>query len=201
MDKNNSEYKNCFLSSWHARMTLCLSFSMYVFSALPTHLDTQVARSAQKETENDTTYHDPRKASLYALIPGLGQIYNRKYWKLPIVYAGFGTLGYFIGFNHVRFNEFKQAYKDFPDYKLDYPYPLTREQIERGMNYHRRYRDLSILGTFGFYIFQIIDANVDAHLFDWNVGEDISLHLEPSFQAPGIYTVGNTFGLRACISF
>jgi hypothetical protein len=174
----------------------------YAFSAFSSKPDTIIPESSQITEEKDTAYHDPRKAVIYsALLPGLGQIYNRKYWKLPIVYAGFGTLAYFIHFNGVRFNEFKQAYKDFPDYKLDYPYPLTREQIERGMNYHRRYRDLSILGTVGFYILQMIDASVDAHLFDWDVGEDISLHFSPSYQIPGSYTGANTFGLRACISF
>jgi hypothetical protein len=152
--------------------------------------------------EDDTIYHSPRKAALYsAYLPGLGQIYNRKYWKLPIIYAGFGTLGYFIVFNNVKFNEFKQAYKDFPDHKLDYPYPLTLEQIDRGMIFYKRYRDLSILGTLGFYLFQILDATVDAHLFDWDVGEDISLNVQPSLIPPSLYTGTNSFGFRACISF
>jgi hypothetical protein len=201
MDKTTSGYKTFFFRFAFLAMVCCLSMSVYGVSAFSTRQDSRVEISSKLIEENDTVYHDPRKASLYALVPGLGQIYNRKYWKLPIVYAGFGTLGYFINWNQVRFKEFKQAYKDFPDYNLDYPYPLSREQIERGMNYHRRYRDLSILGTFGFYILQIIDASVDAHLFDWNVGEDISLHWEPSFQTPGIYNGTNTFGLRACISF
>jgi hypothetical protein len=152
--------------------------------------------------EADTIYHSPQKAAMYsALLPGLGQIYNRKYWKLPIIYAGFGTLGYFIVFNNIHFKEFRQAYKDFPDYKLDYSYPLNQEQIERGMYFYKRYRDLSIIGTFGFYIFQIIDATVDAHLFNWDVGEDISLNIQPSLTKPSIYGGTNSFGVRACLSF
>ena len=151
--------------------------------------------------DNDTIYHNPRKAAGYsAILPGLGQIYNKKYWKVPIIYAGFGTLGYFIVFNSSGFNEFKQAYKDFPDYKLDYPYPLTLDQIERGMVFYKRNRDLSILGTIGFYIFQIIDATVDAHLFDWDVSEDISLRVEPSIM-PHSVNLSSGFGLRACLSF
>ena len=152
--------------------------------------------------EADTLYHSPHKAALYsALLPSLGQIYNRKYWKLPLIYAGFGTLGYFIVFNNVHFKEFRQAYKDFPDYKLDYSYPLNLEQIERGMYFYKRYRDLSILGTFGFYLFQIIDATVDAHLINWDVGEDISLNIQPSLINPSIYGGTNSFGVRACLSF
>ena len=150
----------------------------------------------------DSSYHSPRKAAIYsAILPGLGQIYNHKYWKVPIVYAGFGTMIYFINFNNIRFKKFKQAYKDFPDYDLDYPYPLTLDQIDRAMLYYKRWRDLSILGTLGFHLFQIIDATVDAHLFNWEVGEDLSLKVSPSCFPPLTYNRLNSFGFSACLSF
>lgn len=157
---------------------------------------------SEEEIQDSVIYRSPRKASIYsAVLPGLGQIYNRKYWKVPIVYIGFGTLYYFINFNNKRFNDFKQAYKDFPDYNLNYPYPLTLEQIDRAMIYYKRWRDLSILGTVGFYIFQIIDATVDAHLFNWEVGEDLSLNIKPVFFSPLYNNRLNTLGFQACLSF
>ena len=187
---------------WRISLAVLLFFSVPCFAQEPVVETSDTSSQQQTVTETDTTLHSPRKAAMYsAMLPGLGQIYNRKYWKLPIVYAGFGTLGYFIGFNNIRFREFKQAYKDFPDYKLDYPYPLTLEQIDRAMIYYKRWRDLSILGTLGFYLFQIIDATVDAHLINWEVGDDLSFNLEPALIFPPASNRINTLGLRACLSF
>ena len=181
---------------------ILLFLSVNSFAQQPLDEKAETIHREQTGEANDTAYHSPRKAAMYsALVPGLGQIYNRKYWKLPLVYAGFGTLGYFIGFNNKRFREFKQAYKDYPDYKLDYPYPLSLEQIDRGMIFYKRWRDLSMLGTLGFYLFQVIDATVDAHLFNWEVGEDLSFNLKPTLISPPICNGLNTFGLQACLSF
>lgn len=150
----------------------------------------------------DTIFKDPKKAALYsAILPGLGQFYNKKYWKVPIVYAGFGTLVYFIDRNSRYYNDLRQALIDFPDYNSKYySEDLTEDQLERGMEYYRRNRDLSYIGTAGFYLLQIIDASVDAHLFNWNVGEDITLRIEPS--PPGnFYYASCPVGFRACLSF
>jgi hypothetical protein len=114
------------------------------------------------------------------------------------------VLAFFINYNQKGYNKWKQAYIDFPDYKLEYDFPLTLDQIDRTKNMFRRYRDLSIIGTAGFYFLQIIDATVDAYLFDWNVNEDISLKIEPSLiQTPSQYMLPstNTFALRASLSF
>lgn len=183
-------------------LMILLFFSIPVFAQNIDNDSTVSEHLADKQEISDTVYHSPKKAAVYsAILPGLGQIYNRKYWKTPIVYAGFGTFIYFITFNNKGFKDFKQAYKDFPDYKLNYPYPLTLEQIDRGIIYYKRWRDLSILGTLGFYLLQIIDATVDAHLFNWEVGEDISFYIKPAeFDYP-LRNGFNSFGLRACISF
>jgi hypothetical protein len=187
---------------WKIIFPVILLFSFPCLAQQPLNDTTTTVTTDEAVELNDTAYHSPRKAAIYsAVLPGLGQIYNHKYWKVPIVYAGFGTLAYFIGFNNIRFQKFKQAYKDYPDYDLDYPYPLTLDQIDRAMLYYKRWRDLSILGTLGFHLFQIIDATVDAHLFNWEVGEDLSFNIKPSILSPpsgsGIYT----YGLRACLSF
>jgi len=152
----------------------------------------------------DSAYHSPRKASFLAIIPGLGQVYNKKYWKVPIVYVGFGTLAFFIDFNQKGYLKWKQAYIDFPDYDLEYDFPLTLEQIDRTKNSYKRYRDLSIIGTAGFYILQILDATVDAYLFDWNISEDLSMKIEPAIiQSPSLLMTpaSNSLALRASFSF
>ena len=168
--------------------------------------DTLAISAEESATVVDTLAHDPHKAALYsAILPGLGQIYNKKYWKVPIIYAGFGTLIYFIDHNNRYYKDLKQGLIHYGDtinpYTLKYfNFVLTEEQLKNGKDIYKRWRDLSIILTGGFYILQIIDATVDAYLFDWDVGEDISLRIEPApVFSPG--APPNTFGLRACLSF
>jgi hypothetical protein len=208
------KYKNSFFKSWRIISVLLFVFMIFnnaVAQENPTGEYTQVEPEPKDTTtydesyKLDSLYHNPQKAALMsALLPGLGQIYNKKVWKVPIVYAGFGTMAYFISFNQKGYNLWKKAYLDFPDYDLDYDFPLTLEMIERQKNSYKRYRDLSIIGTAGFYLLQILDATVDAYLFDWNISEDISMKIEPSFiQSPYNITVPstNTLTLRASLSF
>ncbi len=153
----------------------------------------------------DTLAHNPRKAALYsAVLPGLGQIYNKKYWKPPIIYAGIGTLIYFIDHNNKYYKDLKQGLIHLNDtipYNLKYfDFELSKDQLQSGKDLYKRWRDLSIILTGGLYVLQIIDATVDAYLFDWNVGEDISLRIEPSRIITPV-PFQNSFGLRACLSF
>ena len=145
--------------------------------------------------------HSPQKASLYsAILPGLGQIYNKKYWKIPIVYGGFATIGYFVGWNNSQFQFYKQSYFDFsndlpgensfeqiPAYKWIDPNNSThRESFRNGLtrqqNYFRRNRDLLVIVFVGYYGLQIIDASVDAHLFAFDMSEDLTFNIHPSIQ-------------------
>lgn len=173
-------------------------------------------------------YHSPARASLYsAIFPGLGQMYNRKYWKLPIVYAGFGALGYSIAFNQTNFSRYKNAYIDFTDElpetqryldviganlnPADFDpvlYPDTYdpqqekwfgEQLDNNMDYYRRNRDLSYIGLVGLYLLNIVDATVDAHLFDYDIGNDLSMKIEPRLMYAGRNL--NTLGLQISIAF
>lgn len=148
---------------------------------------------AQEEEEelktvivNDTTLTQsytidalaPAKASFYsAILPGLGQVYNKKYWKLPILYGGMGFSLYNYSFNHTEYKRYRNAYKDVLAGR-----PLTGElaafdadRLVRAQRFHQRNRDLSMLITVGIYILQIVDANVDAHLKQFNVNENLSL--------------------------
>lgn len=197
-------YKRFFEIAWRTGLVLLFVFMIsFEVQAQDTEvMDTAINNEAYKD---DSSYQNPNKAAiLSAILPGLGQVYNKKYWKVPIIYAGFGTFVFFINYNRKGYLEFKQAHIDFPNYHLNYDFPLTLEQIDRAKDSFKRYRDLSIIGTAGFYLLQIIDATVDAYLFDWDVSDDLSLKIEPSIiQSPSQFLVPstNTFALRASLSF
>lgn len=129
----------------------------------------------------------PAKAAFYsALLPGLGQAYNKKYWKIPIVWGAIGTgVGVYF-WNQNKYTDFRNAYKQrllFGDKSTDkYNNPngitLTLERLERGQKFHQRNRDLSLLVTVGLYVLNIIDANVDGHLKQFNVNDKLTLKPE-----------------------
>lgn len=150
---------------------------------------------------NAEKIHSPKRATIYsAILPGLGQAYNKKYWKIPIIYAGFGTIGYFIGWNNKYYNTYKLAYSDLTDddettdsyndleatqyYDLDDPTDFNnfKSGLSKQQDYYRRNRDLLIISIVGFYGLNLIDASVDAHLFDFDISEDLSLNWQPSVQ-------------------
>lgn len=160
---------------------------------------------------------NPTRAVIYASIfPGLGQIYNRKYWKLPIVYGGFLGFSYAISWNNRYYTDYSNGYKDIMDddpetdsWKNFLPYgadPETVDQawltdvMKRRKDYYRRYRDLSIIGTVAMYALSIVDAYVDAQLFDFNISSDLSLRVEPTVIKKTDY-LANSFGFQCSISF
>lgn len=129
---------------------------------------------------NDIDPLTPAKAAFYsAILPGLGQAYNKKYWKIPLVYAGIGTSLYFYIDNNRKYNQYRDAYKrrleGYTDDKFSY---LDNSRLIAGQKFYQRNRDLSALVTVGFYVLNIIDANVDAALIQFNVNENLSLKPE-----------------------
>ena len=132
----------------------------------------------------------PSKAAFYsAILPGLGQAYNKKYWKIPIVYAAIGTGVYSYTWNNKKYNEFRDAYKNrlagLPD-DLQY---LDQERLIQGQKFYRKNRDLSAIVTVALYILNIVDANVDAHLMQFNVNDDLSMR--PNMMQDDIYNRQN----------
>ncbi len=209
MIKTLSRYNLLLIVSWRTSLVLLFVFIMAfeVKAQEPVVVDTTTYSEAYKL---DSSYQNPQKAALMsAILPGLGQVYNKKYWKVPIVFAGFGTLGFFIDYNQKGYLKWRLAYIDISednvlDMDLGYDFPLTKDQIERTKNSYKRYRDLSIIGTAGFYILQILDATVDAYLFDWDISEDLSMRIEPTMiQAPALLPTpaSGTLALRASFSF
>ena len=134
-----------------------------------------VAKDTVKTNEIDPL--TPAKAAFYsAILPGLGQAYNKKYWKIPIVYGAIGTSLYFYLDNNKKYQEYRDAYKrrleGYSD--DDYTY-LDNSRLIAGQKFYQRNRDLSALFVVAFYALNIIDANVDAALLQFNVDENLSV--------------------------
>ena len=146
------------------------------------------------DTLNLYVSHSPAKAAIMsAVVPGLGQIYNKKYWKLPIVYAAIGiSVERFITFQN-KYNQYRRAYIDINDkdpytnYHLTFGFPPSYSEtqisqfITKNKETLRTWRDWSIVAMIAAYALNIIDANVDAHLIDFNLEDNISLNIRPSF--------------------
>lgn len=145
--------------------------------------------------------HSPRKAAIRsAILPGWGQAYNRKYWKMPIVYGALGTTAYVFNFNLTQYRRIGKAYsilitKDTARYKEvdDDLQPFLAQNASSALrNYRNEYRrniDYSVLVFLLFWGLNVVDATVDAHLRGFDVGEDLSLKIKPGYN-PGTNTTG-----------
>lgn len=182
--------------------------------------DSLALAKSKARTEAYSWKPSSKKALLWALIPGGGQIYNRKYWKLPIVWGGLMTCGYFIAFNNRMYQEYHAAYRDLSSADpsvntawLAFAPSGTRPEdhaqhanlkntLQRGNDYYRRYRDLSIVLAIGIYGLSILDAYVDAELFTFDISPDLSMRVAPAVmpKAPN-YSNGYQLGLGCQLTF
>lgn len=141
---------------------------------------------------------DPKKATWYAIVcPGLGQIYNRSYWKLPILYGGMLTFTYLIRWNGGMYNDYHNAYHDILDSdpntqsylslvpEYDGSQTWLQSTLKSKTERYRRARDLSTFGMVALYLVSVVDAFVDAHLYDFTVTDDLTMRLEPVFNTNG----------------
>jgi hypothetical protein len=171
---------------------------------------------------------EPLKATMLAVaFPGAGQIYNRKYWKLPFVYAGFGGLIYSVSFNTKKYNEMMKAYQDFTDKipETDSYIPLikfaeppqydpvlypesydpanaswVKDNLLEAVDYYKRYRDLSYIGIAAWYLITVLDANVDASLSNFDVTNKLNVAVSP-LQLPVPGSLGAGFNVRLTYTF
>lgn len=173
-------------------------------------------RSATGVTERIARFKpEPYKATWLAVVlPGAGQIYNRKYWKLPIVYGGIMGCLYAYNWNNQMYSDYRQAFLDIMDadpnsksYETFFPSgydfqsneEYLKELFKKRKNRYRRWRDLSVFACVGVYLVSIVDAYVDAHLSSFDISEDINLSIHPDVQPSGAN--GNYYGLNCNISF
>jgi hypothetical protein len=154
--------------------------------------------------------HSPKKATYLALVPGLGQIYNKKYWKIPIVYAGFAVTGYFAITNQQYYQDYKEAYICSTNAAADTSYtcdnPLAQKYSTENLlslkDYYRRNMELSYIIMGAWYILQILDATVDAHLYYWDVAEGVTLRTEPVIR-PNVISgrKDGFYGVKIAVNF
>lgn len=144
----------------------------------------------------------PSKAAFFsAVFPGLGQAFNKKLWKIPIVYAAIGTSIYSYDFNQKRYWNYRNAYKSRKaGYKNDEFQNLILEddRLLDGAEFHKKNRDISMVFIIGFYILNILDANIDAHLKQYNVNENLTIR--PYFDN-GLHTDTESIGLTLNLNF
>ena len=159
------------------------------------------------------------KALLWALLPGGGQIYNRKYWKLPIVWGALTACYYAISWNNRQYRDYHEAYRDImsadpatntawlafapagakaEDYAQ---YSSLRSTLKRGNDYYRRYRDLSIVATVLVYGLSLLDAYVDAELYTFDISPDLSLRLSPEIAVPALPRPALQLGVNCSLTF
>lgn len=193
--------------------------------AMDTPLDTTIVdsllTSGVKKAPRSQFKPDPIRAMWLALVlPGGGQIYNRKFWKLPIVYGGFLGCFYALTWNNQMLRDYSQAYLDIMDddpntksYENMLPmgYDITGKEerfktiFKNKKDHFRKYRDMSILAFAGVYLISVIDAYVDAELSTFDISRDLSLRLEPAtidLDAPTLrHQHRKSYGLTCSLRF
>lgn len=156
-------------------------------------VNNSIPATAPKAKEGMTK---PNRAALYsAILPGAGQFYNKHYWKVPVIYAIGGALGYFIVTNNREYKRFSKAYglridgdsTTLDEFDTIYPSPNGEAFLKNNRDYYRRNRDLSIILAVLAYGMNIVEANVGAHLNDFDISDDLSLNVQPNV----LYIAGN----------
>lgn len=166
---------------------------------------------------------DPKKAMWLAIaFPGGGQIYNKKYWKLPIIYGGFLGCFYALNWNNTMYRDYSQAYIDImdsdgntnsfmnflpPGYNVQQNLSWLKDSFKRKKNFYRRYRDMSMFCMIGVYLISIVDAYVDAEMSSFDISRDLTLKVSPAVindrtSAMRIPMMnGSSYGLNCSLRF
>lgn len=188
--------------------SLIIGFSMTAYGqdSLRSELDSDTV-FLKSDTATIASYasrYDPRKALLFAaILPGLGQVYNKKYWKLPLVYGGFAGFGYGVNFYQSGYKEFKGALFDLLESgestikvrNLD----LNEQSLRTIVNRYRRERDFFIILSAGMYLLQMIDAHVDAHLKEFDLNPNLQVKIQPTMNNDML--TGTTTGISLIVKF
>lgn len=181
----------------------------------------QSLKPVKKKRDWSTWHPEAKRAMWMALVlPGAGQIYNRKYWKLPIIYGGFVGCAYAITWNNQMYHDYSQAYLDIMDddpntqsYNqfLHLGATIDASNIERykeifrkRKDRFRRWRDMGTFVMIGIYAFSVIDAYVDASLSEFDISDDLSLRVEPAVLNNGRYNNplrSGALGLQCSLKF
>ena len=193
--------------------------SIYLIESVDTLQFVQEVDTVETYASTSTFKPDAQKAVwLATIVPGLGQIYNRQYWKLPIIYGGTLALAYGITWNDRMYVDYRKGYVDLMDknpntnyFEYLLPPGVTLDStnkdyytkvIKNKLDNYRRNRDLCIITTAVLYLLSIIDAYVDAQLFDYDISPDLSLQVTPTVIAPSSsYEQDSSVGLSCKLKF
>lgn len=193
--------------------------SIYLIESVDTLQFVQEVDTVETYVSTSTFKPDAQKAVwLATIVPGLGQIYNRQYWKLPIIYGGTLALAYGITWNDRMYVDYRKGYVDLMDknpntnyFEYLLPEGVTLDStnkdyytkvIKTKLDNYRRNRDLCIITTAVLYLLSIIDAYVDAQLFDYDISPDLSLQVTPTVIAPSSsYEQDSSVGLSCKLKF
>jgi len=165
---------------------------------LKNEIDTTMIEVKDPERPNRVVLHA-------AILPGMGQIANKKYWKLPILYGGAGTILFYIDYNNKKYQQFRNAYleqRSLPEplWKDPLTINVSADNLKRGIDFYRRNRDLLMILLAGVYFIQIVDAYVDAQLMDFDISEDLTFRIQPGLMPDG-YTSSINYGLKFVFIF
>ena len=190
--------------------TILILFLISSFSILQAQENDSIQKNNTETVNTDdsvfqaTKKHSPKKAAIMsAIVPGLGQVYNKKYWKLPIVYGAYTAGAYFLYNNNKEYIKFREAYKQRIDDKEGNETLLPEyatEDLQILKNYYWKNRDLSFMILIGIHVLNILDATVDAHLFYFDISDDLTFEIKPSVQNT-IYPSYNPAGISFTLKF
>lgn len=190
------------------KLFLSCLFLFSVFQVFSSNIDFTTVTN--QKVEGDTLEvealkkpHSPKKAALMsAIFPGLGQIYNHKYWKVPLVYGIFGAAVYMVSYNTSQYNYFRNQYTYLVDYqagnsdgsKVNPDYlNYNADGLKQQSLQFKRLQELSFVVAGAVYILNIVDASVDAHLFTFDISDDLSMKINPA--------VVNSFSLNNSLNY
>lgn len=163
--------------------------------------DTVFLKSDTATLKSYASQYDPKKAILFAaILPGLGQIYNKKYWKLPLVYGGFIGFGYGVHFYQTGYKKYKNELFDMLETGEPVsPSGFDESSLRRIVDKYRRERDFFIILSAGMYLLQMIDAHVDAHLKEFDLNPNLQVSILPTMNNDLL--TGRTTGISVILKF
>jgi hypothetical protein len=163
---------------------------------------TGLSKTVKEVFVDSASMKRPKIATYYAaVLPGLGQIYNKNYWKLPILYGGAMTMGYFINWNNHKYHQYLQALTDKQNGVTTNELAVlgTSDLLKKGVDYYRRNRDYLMILLSGLYLIQIVDAQVQAQLMNFDINEDLSMKIKPILEDNGMFS--RNFGIGIVLTF
>lgn len=178
-------------------LVICFALFLTLYSYSQNDSTVEIQSLPTDDTSTVTKKHSPKTAAILSLIlPGAGQIYNGSWWKTPIIYGGFAGLGYGLYFYQDYYKSYKTAYNNYRDPYLEQGLVPPADtvltvrgesgyspiNVQQGRDYYRKYRDLCIIGIGVWYLVNILEAYVEAHLFKFDVSDDLTIQWKPTYH-------------------